>query len=301
MRVAYSLNADAYRDSPGLSHSQSKDLRRSPWHYKAKRETPPEQQRAPSPQMFMGTLVHCAVLESEHFDARYNVGPDVDKRSKAWREFEESLREDMLPITRVQYEQAQAMAASVRRLPDFEALMSDYKSEVSLWWDCPATGVHCKARPDVVKVYPPGMHVLADPEHGMSEERAALARTRGFAILADLKTTEDASPDAFARSVVDYSYHTQAQWYMEGAELALGIPVLSFLFAVVEREYPHCAASYTLDDNGMRVAGEINLKARELYRDCEMSDLWPSYADEGTRDIALPPWYMRRYLEGKPV
>jgi hypothetical protein len=276
-RVEYGLDNDAYRAAPGLSHSDSKRLRKSPWHFKALTEPrDPQLAKAPTPQMALGTMVHTATLEPNAFDLRYLIGPDVSKNSNRWREFAAACESaGAEPITQQQREQAFAMAASVRALPDFAALIEHCATEVSLWWECEKTGLLCKARPDLVKHYPQGV------------------------ILADLKTTQDASAESFARSVADFSYHTQAHWYSEGAAAALGVPVLSFLFAVVESEYPYAAASYTLDDNAMSVAADINLSTRELYLRCMQANEWPGYPRE-TSDISLPPWYMRRFLAGLP-
>lgn len=282
-RVAYNMPGEAYRDSKGLSHSDSKNLRRSPYHYKqlvAPRD--PEVVKKASAQMELGTMAHVAALEPHTFAERYVIGPNVSHNSNAWRQFvEEHEARGIKPITQQQYDQVHAMAVSVHMLPDFNALLGGSDAEVSLWWICGATGVLCKARPDLIKRFPPS------PEH-----------EKGFAILGDLKTTEDASPEAFARSVADYSYHTQAQWYCDAVEAALGIPVASFLFAVVEREYPYACATYTLDDNAMNVAQDINMVARELYVQCAKNNEWPGYPRE-TRDIALPHWYMKRHLESR--
>lgn len=229
-------------------------------------------------------MVHVATLEPHAFNERYVIGPDLNKNTTVWKQFAAQCEEQgTKPITEQQRDQAFAMAASLRALPDFAPLLDGSANEVSMWWNCPATGVLCKARPDLVKRFAPTAQYEA-----------------GFVILGDVKTTEDASAEAFARAVCDYSYYTQCSWYTEGAQLTMGIPVLSFLFAVVEREYPYACASYTLDDNAMKVAADINKAARELYVQCEVAGKWPGYPSE-TRDIALPPWYMKKYLEGMPV
>lgn len=301
-RVEYGLPNETYRDAPGLSHSESKDMRRSPHHFHARQDCPPELAKAPSAQMFMGTMVHVATLEPAAFDDRYVIGPEVSKNSNAWKAFVAQCEIDgREPITQQQKDAAFGMAASVRSLPDVAPLLDGSCTEVSMWWHCAATGVLCKARPDLVRLYPPPtVPVIADSTDPVQVQRAQLIAAKGFAIMADLKSTENADAEAFARSVADYSYHTQAHWYIEGAEAALGVPVISFLFCVVEREYPYAAASYTLDDTALKVAADINLTVRRLYAECKKAGSWPGYPS-ATRDIALPPWYLKRYMEGMPV
>ena len=295
-RVEYAMPAQVYRDSEGMSHSESKNLRKSPYHYHEIKHAPPQLLKPPSAQMMLGTLTHAAVLEPAEFDRRYLVGPEVNKNSNVWKEFVAACQDSgATPISQDQREQAFNMASSVLRLADFQPLLQACATEVSMWWHCPTTGVLCKARPDLVKRYPPGIRVVdADPAV------AQLAYERGFAMLADLKTTENANPREFARSVAAFSYHTQASWYCEGAAHALGVPVLSMLFVVVERDFPYVAASYTLDDNAMRVAADINQSARKLYLECSVANEWPAYQSE-TTDIALPSWYMKQYLAGDPI
>lgn len=302
-RIEYGMPQDDYRASEGLSHTESKDLRKSPHHMHAKRERPDDvPPKAPSPQMFAGTLTHCAILEPHLFDQRYVIGPDVSKNSNVWKAFvAECDANGSEPITQLQRKQAFGQAATLRALPDFAPLLDNSACEVSMWWRCSQTGVLCKARPDLVRLYPPpAVPVLAESDDPAHKLRAQLIAERGFAILGDVKSTESADAESFARSVADYSYHTQAHWYIQAAEACLGVPVLSFLFAVVEREYPYAAASYTLDDAAMQVAADINIAARRLYAQCDSTGNWPGYPRE-TRDISLPRWYMKRYVEGLPV
>ncbi|GAB3773822.1 hypothetical protein GCM10028796_47020 [Ramlibacter monticola] len=301
-RVVYGMESDTYRAAPGFAHSDGKRLRRSPWHYKALTlPRAPELVKAPAPQQASGIMAHAATLEPHEFDTRYVVGPEINKNTNAWKAFaDECVERKVEPITQQQRDTAFAMAASALALPDFASVIEGAAREVSLWWKCPATGVLVKARPDAVKVYPPGIPVIADEAHPIAPERLALIHDKGFAILADLKTTDDASPEEFAASTARYSYHTQAAWYSEGVERALNVPVLSFLFCVVEREYPYAAATYTLDDTAMQVGADLNRATRELYAQCLKADSWPGYPQD-TRDLALPAWYMKRYLMGQPV
>lgn len=286
-RIEYGLDSDAYRAAEGLSHSESKTLRRSPFHFKRLSEPrPPELVKAPSPQMFVGTLAHCALLEPLEFDKRYVVLPPLNKNSTAYKELAAAcIASGGEPITQLQRDIAFAQAASVRELPEVAGLLDGCACEVSAWWQCPRTGVLCKARPDLVKRFPPG----ALPEY-----------PQGFAVLADLKTTEDASEEAFRRSVAEFSYFTQADHYSEGYALAAGVPVAAFMFVVVEREFPYACAAYTLDEQAMAVARDINDAARSTFARCTALGQWPGYPRE-SREISLPSWYLKRYLEGALV
>jgi hypothetical protein len=192
----------------------------TPYHFRALdmvRGAPP---KAPTPQMFNGTLVHCALLEPAEFGQRYEVIPATDKRTKDYRDAAKRCEtEGREPITELQRQQAFAQAAALAALPEVAELLRAGQPEVSAYWADPATGALCKCRPDWV---------------------SPVGYGKG-AVLLDVKTTGDASEDAFARSVHSFGYHTQADFYCTGYALASGVQVHGMLFAVVESDYPHAA------------------------------------------------------------
>jgi hypothetical protein len=265
--VLLGLANEAYHKGPGLSHSGLKRMRKSPYHYHelalGTHEVPPP---APTLQMMNGTLTHCALLEPSQFDARYVVGPAVDKRSKEWREFTKQVPTCEV-ITSLQRDAAFRQADALRRLPDVAALLSSGEPEVSAYWIDPETQVLCKCRPDWV---------------------SPVGYGRGVVLL-DVKTASDASPEGFSKAVANYGYHTQADWYCTGYALATGLEVHGMLFAVVESEYPHACAAYMLDDEALQRARLDNREALALYARCAANDEWPGYPTD-IQVITLPRW-----------
>jgi PDDEXK-like domain of unknown function (DUF3799) len=270
MTLLHDMSNEDYRKSEGLSHSESKVLRqRSPHHMHMQREhrgeAPP---RKPSPQMLLGTAVHCAVLEPTTFDQRYCDDLDENKNSKAYKEFAQSCANaGLLPISSEDRERVFAMRASLLADPQIADSLSVGRAEVSAWWKDPATGVLCKCRPDFVR--PTG--------NGAS------------ALLVDLKTTADASPDQFSRSIATFGYHTQADHYTRGYALASGLAIDGMLFVAVETEFPYACAAYTLTEAALELAARMNAKVLATYAQCVSSGIWPSYGT-GVQDIDIPPW-----------
>lgn len=268
------LPSQTYHAGPGLSHSDAKRLHKSPFHYHALKQgiatAPPRKE--PTPQMFNGTLVHCAVLEPDQFDKRYRVAPDVRKNTKVYQAFElECIAAGVEPISQMQRDAAFKQAEALRSLPEVaELLDGEGDCEVSCFWIDPLTGVLCKCRPD----------------------RASRVGYGRGAVLLDVKTTGDASPEGFAKACASFSYHTQADWYCEGYAIATGLDVHGMVFAAVESEYPHACAAYMLDDESLRVARERNRAARELYAQCMKAAEWPSYP-RNIQVITLPPWALK--------
>lgn len=259
---------DEYHTGPGLSHSGVKRLLRSPWHFQALQG--PHEPAQPTPQMFAGTLCHCATLEPEEFHERYATGPaDVDKRSREWKEFA-AANPDRELITAAQAEVAWAQAAALRSHPVVAELMAGMGiAEKAIYWRDPATDVLCKAKPDWT-------HLCGTAD-------------RPAAILLDVKTTSDASPEGFAKAVINFGYHTQADWYCWGYQLATGTKCEGMVFAVVENEFPYAVACYMVDDAALLLARERNRRALNLYAECERKANWPGYPSE-LQVISLPRW-----------
>lgn len=275
--VLHGVPSIRYHTSAGLSHSGTKELRRTPYHFKRKSE-PTAPAAAPSDAMLNGTLVHCSLLEPAEWPRRYVVPPESanDKRTKAYKEFAaEAAQLGLTPITQLQADAATAQADALRMVPTVARLLGTpgAGAEVSAWWIDGPSGVLCKCRPDFV---------------------APVGYGRG-AVLVDVKTTSDAAPDAFARSVQTFSYHTQAAWYCEGYALASGLQVHGMLFAVVESAYPYAATAYMLSDAALALARRLNLEARALYARCAAANDWPGYPMDSTgiNVIDLPYWAYR--------
>ena len=267
--IRHGLSNAAYHASGALSCSEVKRLRKSPFHYHA-HLTPTAPPKLPTAAMLNGTLVHCALLEPAEFDKRYVVGPEVSKNSNAWKIFK-AEREGAEVITQVQRDAAFAQAANLRALPEVDSLMADGMPEVSAFWfeddaelEAP---VMCRCRPDWVGVVAYGTG----------------------AVLIDVKTGTDASPEGFSRAVQNFSYHLQADWYCRGYAKAAGIDVHGMVFAVVENEFPYAAAAYMLSDAALIKARAANREALKKYAQCRAAQSWPGYAP-GITVIDLPPW-----------
>lgn len=264
------LSNEEYQAGAGLSVSQVKRLRKSPFHFHAL-QTPTAPPKAPTPGMMNGTLVHCALLEPNEFDSRYVVGPDVSKNSRDWKTFM-AERAGLDVITQVQRDAAFAQAAALAALPDIAALMVGGQAEVSAYWleDELEQPVLCRCRPDYV---------------------APVAFGTG-AVLIDVKTTTDASPEGFAKACANFDYHLQADWYCRGYARAAGLDVHGMVFAVVESEFPYAAATYMLSDRALIAARRENQEALQTYMRCRASQSWPGYP-QGIQVIDLPPWALK--------
>jgi hypothetical protein len=270
--IHYDMPADDYRRSNGLSHSEAKLMRqRTPWHLYMFREHQPVRTTRPSPQMILGSAVHCLVLEPAAFEQRYCADLEVSKNSNAYKAFaQECANYGLIPLNADDRERVFAIRDSLMANAQIrEAIGTEGHNEVSAWWSDPDTGVMCKCRPDRVRPAGDG------------------------SLLIDLKTTSDASPDQFARSIATFGYHTQCDWYVDGYARASSAPVHGMLFCVVETDFPYACAAYTLDDDALAEARRLNARVRRTFAQCSSSGIWPGYGD-AVQDISLPRWAYTR-------
>ncbi len=256
-----------YHKARGISNSGLSDFARSPAHFYAWHLNENRPLEEETPAQLVGNLAHCAILEPNEFPKRYAVGPCNDKRLKAWKEWEGQQDDDSTAqlIRPSQAETAWQQAASVRRIPDVDALLRNGQPEVSAFWIDPATGELCRCRPDWV--HPAGDGV----------------------ILADVKTCGNASPREFARQCARMGYHRQAAFYSDGYALAAGAPVLGFVFIAVEDAWPYHASAVMLDDESLAKGRAEIAELLPRYAQCRATNTWPGYA-ESIELISLPSW-----------
>lgn len=266
--IASGLPIDEYHaDTHAISKTGLDNIERSPAIFYARHLNP---SRPPTPEptaaMFAGTLGHCAILEPAEFDKRYPVGPDVKtKASKDWKDFAACLDASQTPIKQAERDMAFGMADSIRKIGPLRDALAKGSAEVSAYWTDEATGVDCRCRPDFVHTAGNGV------------------------ILLDVKTTTDASPEAFAKSIVNYRYDVQAAFYTDGYAAASGLPVHGFIFAAVEKEYPYAAAAYMLTEEDIEAGRRKYRRNLARYAECLASNDWPGFASD-IQLIQLPAW-----------
>ena len=258
-----------YHMARGCNNSLLNAMNKSPAHCHALYLSDDAPKREATPAMKAGTLAHTAILEPDTLATRYAVQPaGVDSRTKEGKEFA-ACNAGLTIITEAQMETAKAQRAAVLAVPELADLLATGAAEQSAFWRDPATGRMCKCRPDWV-------HTLPD----------------GRVILLDVKTTADASPGEFAKTIWNYGYHRQAAWYTTGWQAASGTEVAAFIFAAVCGTYPAIAAAYMLDEDALAQGEEECAELLEQYAACLKSNVWPGYGS-GVQVLSLPRWAQR--------
>lgn len=244
-----------------VNWSSLRHYAKSPAHYRENADNPREQTVA----MLLGSAVHCLCLEPTLFEQQYAVAPEVDRRTKAgreaWAAFE-NAHQGKGVLTLEQQSLVQDMAASALKGKTGNLLSLCAEREITLTWEDPITGLQCKARLDAVDM------------------------VNGLAV--DIKTTEDASPQAFSRTVYNYLYHGQAAFYLEGLRQN-GFMINRFIFLAVEKKPPFAKALYLCSDE-LLASGRILFQGcLNKHAECLEADEWPGYP-ETIHTLDLPAW-----------
>ena len=208
-----------------------------------------------------GTAVHAFFLERDKFDTDFVIKP-VDMRlstklGKEWAQEHQSKIIIDSELGNNLYEMEKSFIDSPAKL------IYDVKgqTELSYFWDDLGT-IKGKCRPDWIS---------DDGE-----------------IVVDVKTTTDASPKGFQKSIANWGYHLQLGWYLRGLK-KLGLPAKQFIFIAIEKTPPFCVGVYRADKD------MINFAMKELDRlmpeiqTAIVSNEFPDYTPE-IMPLSLPPW-----------
>ena len=250
---------EAYHAGPGISKSGLWTIHSStPAHY---RFPPPREEKA---HFTFGEAAHLAILEPDEFENTVFRGPD-DRRGNKWKDAVEYCGIDgKLLLAASDYDAALAIRDAVHADAWINSIVTggERMVEASGYWVDEETGVLCRCRPDLYRT--------------------------DLGVILDVKTTRDAGPKDFAKSVVNYGYHGQEAFYTDGMR-ALGQQVDAFVFLAFEKESPYAKAVYELPPSIVEEGRAIIRKSLDTYADCVKRNAWPAYGD-GVQELQFPRW-----------
>jgi hypothetical protein len=249
--IEYNMPDADYRAATGVSQSSLKALARSPAHYAHALTAKREQTKA----MLLGRVVHHLILTPE-LPEFWAVKPEglslATKEGKLWKA---SVGEDADIISSDEENAVHGAANAVIGHPEWQ---TPEHTEVSLFAEI--DGAQCKGRLDAL---------------------------RGCEII-DVKTTQDARPDAFQKTAWTLKYHTQAAIYTELAKLN-GITPAAFTFFAVEMEAPHACCAYVVTPELLARGYDEMHRLLALLKHCVSVSEWPGY-DTALHNLTSPTW-----------
>lgn len=264
-------NAEYHGDTSRVSKSGLDQINRSPAHYWQRYLNPNREPEVQSPALLLGSAFHSAVLEPEDFSASYIRAIECDRRTKegkkAWEDFM-SIQDGKTAVNAGEFDKLLAMRKAIQAHPIASALLEDGTAEGTLHFTHAGTGVACKSRLDFL--------------HSSGE------------YIIDLKTTEDASPAAFFKSVANYRYHVQGAFYLDAfAYAGLKAPD-KFVFIAVEKSPPYGVGVYYLPEDVLAIGRECYEENLATYAEAISSGIWTGYTPEKILPVTLPAWALNK-------
>lgn len=258
---------DEYKSWPELNNSMMKHLLRSPAHYQAALCKP----RKETDEQRLGRAAHGMILEPDRFGSEFAIEErKLDGRTAAGKAARAEFRLKHGHKTILDHEQGlrlNGIVTAVTRNPRALEVLRDGTPEISIVFE--AEGVRCKARLD--------------------------AWQRDTKTIIDIKTTQDARPASFAKTIYDWGYYRQAAFYFDAMNI-LGIGANRFVFIAVESEAPHGVRVYEFDSKALGQGRAEYRALLRIYQECLTSQSWPGY-EEVIEPIGIPTWAVNQLEE----
>lgn len=237
---------------------------RSEAHYRQERLEPSE----PTPAKEAGTAVHHAILEPEIFEEEYVCGITADRRTKAgkaaWAAFADDNKGKTVLDAKV-YDMCLGMRDAVWDYPTaVELLGGRGGNEVAIVAEHRATGLMRKGLVDRLTEYD------------------------GYPAIVDLKSTQDASEESFAKSIARYGYAFQAAYYTDILH-DLAPVARRFVILAVEKTPPYCPQAHEVTEIDMDQGRDEYERALERLAAARASGIYPGYP-QGLRYTPMPRW-----------
>lgn len=254
-----------YRAMDAVNWSSLKQIGRSPAHYRHElTRAPPHDTDA----LKVGRAVHTAVFEPELFQQRFITWSGDRRAGKEWEQFKASnISRDILTLQ--QALEVTALQSAVRSAAVAQPYLVGGRREVTLRW----------------KVEQP---TLFGADGYSIDCKGRLDYLNGAGII-DLKTTRDASPEAFSAAAWRLGYLGQAAFYVDGYKAATG-RTLSFTIVAVEKAPPYAVAVYSLEDDALEQGREQYRAYLDRLALCRSTGEWPGYQADRVQPLQLPRW-----------
>jgi PDDEXK-like domain of unknown function (DUF3799) len=218
----------------------------------------------------VGTLCHAMVLEGKDLAGTFAIKPKgmsfATTKGKAWRDAQ------TLPIIKEE---------DINKVPHMAEAIATHPIASQIVRSCPQRewaifaelgGLRCKALLDAV----------GNDEVGI----------RGFL---EIKTTNDASPRAFARQIYNLHYDMQSAFYTYLLSMAETLEAMPWMAWIAVESAPPWAVACYQPSEAMMQSGVLKVtEFLEGVNTCMQLDRWPAYANE---ILELdPPGYRMRDL-----
>lgn len=207
------------------------------------------------------------ILDPEIHGLKKDGSPADNPRATAtWKDAEREARDQGLtPIHVDDHKTAVEMAQVVHQHEEAGPLLADGDAEVWFYWTDPATGQRLRQRIDW------------------------MTRTQGRLTIVEYKTTVDASPEAFNRTVFKLGYHIACAFALAGAKALKLDQEPEYVIVAQEKTPPYEVSVHQLDHESTNYSHQQMQKAIAIFQRCMETGKWPGYRS-GRHWIQLPVW-----------
>lgn len=246
----------SYFTRPGINWSRLSRMRESAlaYHYGL---TAPEMD---SDDMRIGRAVHAFFLEPAGAAEQYVVWDGGTRSGKKWDAFaEEHSGCEILRAS--DYDRVMAMTAALNAHQAAAGLLAGAMVETPITWTDAASGLLCKAKPDIL--------------------------ARDQSILSDLKTCVSIDERRFATAAWRYGYWHQIAHYAAGVAAHYGRAVQKYNLICIEKSPPHDIVVFKLDPDDVAFAADEVSALLMRVKECESTGTWPGRYD-GPQQLPMP-------------
>jgi exodeoxyribonuclease VIII len=272
--LLHSLPDDVYRAALGINQSSLEDFRTNQRKYHWKHVLGHKDD--PTQAMNVGSLFHRTVLEPHTVHEKYisdQIIVEEIKQSRpelvsiaASKEYKEFIKgQEAKGVTVLKqdiFDSVAGMLDAVYSHPYAKNMLKNGTPEAAMFAKDPISGLMLKGKVDFL---------LSD----------------GYLI--DIKSTDDASPDEFKKSVYTYNYYIQAAYYLKLAQLAYGKHFKHFLFICVEKKAPYEVAIYQLDEGALDAGERVMTRDLRMLSQAIAKNEWQGYGNS-IKTLTLPHW-----------
>lgn len=252
-----------HKDVTRVSKSGLDLIAKSPAHYWERYLNPNREPESKTDALVVGNAFHVLTLENDIFPYHFIIRPKFSGTgSVAKREAFEAEHADKEIITMEQYDMVRRMRDAVMKHPAAFELLKIGQAETTLKWEDILTDAPCKCRMDW---WNPDVRVIVD-----------------------LKSTDDASDEGFAKSSFNYRYHVQGAFYLDGAK-ANNLNPDGFIFIAVEKKPPYLVNIFYMPPDVIDFGIRVYRDDLKKYMECRQTNQWPGY-DQRVKPLNLPSW-----------
>lgn len=263
------LSDKIYREVNAINKSSLDDFHKSPKTYhlyhvlgKKKKETP---------AMTFGRALHAAILEPDVFGKEYIDDTPVshlDKRTKAGKlEHELFAKEnkDRTILKAGDYNTILEIKEAVLNHSAANSILQEAKEkEICAFWKNKDFDLNCKAKIDIL---------LNDSTIG------------------DFKTTTASDPYSFGKSIINYRYHVQAAFYLDGLAEITGKPATNYFIIACEKARPYNVMVYKLSKEYLALGQHQYYCDLQEYKKClDSNNFYVDVNDGKVMELEPPSW-----------